>query len=174
MVFHAHRRPPVDEDQRPRYRPPTLCADLYARRVESPGAEPMFSLHHILFLSVLSGLPADPPASDSSKTAKGSVAKPTEAPAEWNETRIAARIRRTEESKELKPEEKLKILELYKSAQNGFKKAEEWKTRADSMERLSAKRPKMRRSSVRKRRRRAAWTRWRAFRIVPSRVSKRS
>jgi potassium-dependent mechanosensitive channel len=101
----------------------------------------MFTLQHILFLSLLSGLPADPPANDSSKAAKGGVAKPTEAPAEWNETRIAARIRRTEESKELKPEEKLKILELYKSAQNGFKKAEEWKTRTDSMERLSASAP---------------------------------
>src|SRR5688572_268506 len=69
--------------------------------------------------------------------AKASAAKPSEAPAEWNETRVNARIRRTEESKDLKPEEKLKILEVYKSFQSNMKSAEDWVKRGESMERLA-------------------------------------
>src|SRR5262245_35501924 len=109
------------------------------------GATPMSNSPHVLYLSVLLGsLPlasdADPPT-DSPATPKAAVTKPTEAPAEWTETRIASRIRKAEESKDLKPEDKLKVLELYKSAQNGFKKAEEWTARSESMERLTASAP---------------------------------
>ena len=82
---------------------------------------------------------AQPPAE--TDAAKASVAKPSEAPAEWNETRVAARIRRTEESKELKPEEKLKILDVYKSFATNLKAADDWVKRGESMERLAKSAP---------------------------------
>jgi potassium-dependent mechanosensitive channel len=96
----------------------------------------------ILFLTCVlsaSGALAQPPAE--SDASKASAAKPSEAPAEWNETRVNARIRRTEESKDLKPEEKLKILEVYKSFQSNMKSAEEWIKRGESMERLAKSAP---------------------------------
>src|SRR5688572_26119799 len=96
----------------------------------------------ILFLtSVLSASGALAQLPAESDASKASAAKPSEAPAEWNETRVNARIRRTEESKDLKPEEKLKILEVYKSFQSNMKSADDWVKRGESMERLAESAP---------------------------------
>jgi potassium efflux system protein len=83
---------------------------------------------------------AQPPDDEGEPKAAEKV-KPTDAPAEWNEERINLRIRRTEESKELKPEEKAKIVEIYKLFHTNTKSAADWKKRGESMERLAKSAP---------------------------------
>jgi potassium efflux system protein len=97
------------------------------------------------WLWTAAAFPAQPPDGETSAAkdaAPTSAVKPADPPAEWSETRIAARIRRTEESKDLKPEAKAKVLELYKSAQTVLKKAGEWKARGESMEQAAVDAPK--------------------------------
>lgn len=101
---------------------------------------------HTFFLSVLLASPIailgeDSPASEA--PTKPVVTKPTEAPPEWTPTKIESRMRKADESKDLKAEDKSKIIDEYKKALNVFKNFETWENRSKSMDEAAANAPQV-------------------------------